>query len=140
MNLTDKQFAEIADNLLAGMIVVLEKKTGKIDFHPEEMDYFFDDEENPWKELIDKVEENPEEYILVEPMPSYESFKVMERFANRLEVGDVKTEAIRALNMRKPFRNFKDVVESSEYRQDWFDYQLQENIDWVKRQVELELD
>jgi hypothetical protein len=141
MKLNDQKYKEIADELLCGMVAIIEKSSGKIDSHPTDLDsHFMMDEENPWQELIDKVEENWEDYILIEPMPSFESFKIMERFAHQLEEGKTKTEAIRALEMRKPFRHFKDVVESSEFRQNWFDFQLQENINWVKLQVEGEIE
>ncbi|MRT93586.1 UPF0158 family protein [Ancylomarina sp. 16SWW S1-10-2] len=140
MNLTDKLFVEIADLLLTGMVCVIEKKTGKIDSYPKNMD-FFDEEENPWEELIEKVEEDWDSYILIDPMPSSESFNMMKSFANKLEECELKVRLINALEKAKPFRNFKNIVDDSgENRQKWFDFQLQENIKWVKMQYESELD
>jgi len=140
MNVTEKQFAEIADLLLSGMVCIIEKNTGNIDSHPKDMD-FFEDEENPWKELIEKVDENRENYIIIETMPGHESFNVMKSFIDELEEGKLKLSLINALDKAKPFRNFKSIVDDSgEYRQKWFDYQLQENIKWVKMQYESELD
>lgn len=140
MNVTEKQFAEIADLLLSGMVCVIEKSTGKIDSHPKDMD-FFEDEENPWEELIEKVEKDWESYILIDTMPGNESFNVMKNFTDKLEEGKLKVSLINALEKAKPFRNFKNIVDdSAEYRQKWFDYLLQENIKWVKMQYESELD
>jgi hypothetical protein len=140
MVLTEKQFAEIADLLISGMVCIIEKKTGKIDSHPNDMD-FFEGEENPWEELIEKVEEDWDSYILLDPMPSNKSFDVMKDFANDLDEGDLKLSLHNALNKNKPFHNFKFIVDNSgEFRQKWFDFQLQENIKWVKMQYESELD
>ena len=140
MNLSEKQFAEMADLLLSGMVCVIEKKTGKVDSHPEEMD-FFGDEENPWEELIEKVEEDWDSYILIEPMPSSESFNIMKNFAENLETCELKRQLLSILEKAKPFRKFKNIIDDSgEYRQKWFDFQLQENIKWVKMQYESELD
>ena len=140
MNLTEKHFAEIADTLLTGMVCVIEKKTGKIDSYPKDMD-FFDEEENPWKELIEKVEDDWDSYIVIEQMPSSESFKVMRSFTDKLEECELKVRLFNALERAKTFRNFKNIVDDSgEYRQKWFDFQLQENIKWVRMQYESELD
>jgi hypothetical protein len=35
----------------------------------------------------------------------------------------------------RPFRNFKDLIDTSDYRQDWIDFKKQANIDWVKEQI-----
>jgi hypothetical protein len=140
MNLTEKQFTEIADLLISGMVCVIEKKTGKIDSHPEDMN-FFEEEENPWEELIEKVEEDWDSYILIDPMPSNESFNVMKNFTDTLEESELKARLISALEKAKPFHNFKTIIDDSgEYRQKWFDFSLQENIKWVKMQYESELD
>jgi hypothetical protein len=140
MNLTEKQFTEIADLLISGMVCVIEKKTGKIDSHPEDMN-FFEEEENPWEELIEKVEEDWDSYILIDPMPSNESFNVMKNFTDKLEESELKVRLIYALEKAKPFHNFKNIIDDSgEYRQKWFDFLLQENIKWVKMQYESELD
>jgi len=140
MNLTEQKFSEIADLLLSGMVCVIEKDTGKIDSHPADMDFFMD-EENPWEELIEKVEEDWESYILIDPMPGHKSFEVMKDFADELDEGDLKVSLEKALNKNKPFQKFKSIVDDSgEFRQKWFDFQLQENIKWVKMQYESELD
>ncbi len=140
MDLTEKKFAEIADLLISGMVCIIEKKTGKIDSHPKDMD-FFESEENLWEELIEKVEEDWDSYILFDPMPSNKSFDVMNDFADDLDEGDLKLSLHNALNKSKPFHNFKCIVDNSgEFRQKWFDFQLQENIKWVKMQYESELD
>jgi hypothetical protein len=65
----------------------------------------------------------------------------MKDFADDLDEGDLKLSLQDALNKNKPFQNFKFIVDNSgEFRQKWFDFQLQENIKWAKMQYESELD
>ncbi len=39
------------------------------------------------------------------------------------------------LSNRKPFQNFKFMIDSSEYRQDWFDFKKKGYIEFVKGQI-----
>jgi len=60
-------------------------------------------------DLPEDLENNPR-YRLIDPLASHESFQIMEDFVDSL--GDTK-EAGRlqeALNRRKPFRQFKDIL------------------------------
>jgi hypothetical protein len=69
-------------------------------------------------------------------MDSNQSFRVMERFVDRVDSEKFREKLINALNRRKPFRNFKYQIDDSDYRQDWFDFKLQQNMEWVKEQIE----
>ena len=61
-------------------------------------------------------------YIEIEPMESHDSFKIMEYFIDELSDKNFQNKLINALNRKKPFANFKHLVENSDYRQQWFDY------------------
>jgi len=43
-----------------------------------------------------------------------------------------------ALEWKKPFSNFKNLIETSTYRQAWFDFKRAENEKWIKEQLRLE--
>ena len=60
----------------------------------------------------------------------------MEAFAERLK-GDEKlqNQLFRALNNRKPFANFKDIIDNSDYRQNWFDFKFR----WLENSVAIQL-
>jgi hypothetical protein len=134
MKLTDEQYKQIADDLLCGMVVIVEKSNGNVDSYPAGIgDHLMFDEENPYQDIIDKVENNWQDYIEISPMQSSESFNIMERFADGLEESELKKQVFRALQKRKPFRNFKDLVEYSDHREKWFEFQLQEHIEYAKR-------
>ena len=57
----------------------------------------------------------------------------MENFAEQLEGNDeLKHALFNALKMRKPFREFKWLIDDSgDYRQQWFDFKSAELKQWV---------
>jgi hypothetical protein len=59
-------------------------------------------------------------------VPSSESFRIMERFVYQLEDGTLKSELEYALQIRKPFQNFKHLIDNSDYREAWFAFKQNE--------------
>ncbi len=134
MNYSDKTIKEIAELIDCGHLCFLEKANGKIEYYPKEIDLFLD-EENPWQDVIDKIENNQSEYVRIEKMNSKQSFLVMENFTEKLESESLRKKLLNALNRSKAFRNFKYLIEISDYRQNWFDFKLEQNIRWIKEQI-----
>jgi hypothetical protein len=90
-----------------------------------------------WQEDIDEIEENYSDYFVIEKMNSTEAYKIMEGFTESLEDNPLYNKLINALNRRKPFQNFKWIIDNSgEYRQKWFDYKSKYYISWVKEKIE----
>lgn len=83
-----------------------------------------DDElfEDIYGEELKIIKQNKKDYIKFEPLESFESFKIMERFANQINDEKLKTELENILQKRKPFQNFKHAIDHSDYRQEWFDF------------------
>ncbi len=120
-----KAVSDIAGSLLAGYICYFNPDTLEVEDIPKgviddplefEMQTGFTPDDmagkhGEWKTCIE-----------IEPMESRESFKVMEYFADDMEDIDFRNKLIHALTNRKPFANFKYLVDNSEYRQDWFDF------------------
>lgn len=140
MKLKEDIIREMADSLLCGMECYYHRPSNTFIEYPKDAeDHYMKWEENPWQEVIDKVENNPEEYITVEPMPSFRSFEVMEKFARIVDSLPFAARLLDVLSRKRPFRNFNDLVENDfDYRQDWFDFRLRENMEWVKDQIEFE--
>ena len=135
MKLTENQISEIAELLDAGLICFFHRPTGSIDYHPDPLDPYFDAE--PWQETIDKIEELWDDYERIDKMDSNTAFRVMEAFADSINEKKVKSKLYNLLSRPKPFSNFKAEVETSIYRQDWFDFKKEAYIDWVKKQIEI---
>lgn len=133
MIIPDHKIKGIAELLETGMIVFYHKETGEIKYHPDPDDPYFDPE--PWQEEIDNIERDREKYLKFESMESWQAFKVMEHFADSLSDLKFKGMVYDRLSRKGPFQNFKMLVESSDYRQDWFDFRDMATIEWVKEQL-----
>ncbi|MGI0108180.1 UPF0158 family protein [Salinimicrobium sp. WS361] len=134
MKVKEASIQEMAEHLLCGNLCFLNTITSNFEYHPAEMD-FFPDEENPWQEVIDKLEKNWDDYIRIEPMNSNQSYGVMQSFADRLEADDFREKLLAALSRPKPFRNFNYLIHQSDFRQEWFDFRQERNVDWVREQI-----
>ncbi|MTI21245.1 hypothetical protein E1176_09455 [Fulvivirga sp. RKSG066] len=134
MTIKEKQIIEIAELLDTGMICFYHRPTGRIDSHPDPNDPYFDPE--PWQDVIDRIENEWGNYERIEKMESFESYRVIENFAYSLADESFKKKILNAISKRKPFRNFKNLIDYSDYRQNWFDFKNKAYIDFVKRQVE----
>ena len=56
----------------------------------------------------------------------------MERFTDQIDSILFREKAENILSRPKPFWNFKNLIEQSEFRQVWFDFRLNENMEWLK--------
>ena len=75
---------------------------------------------------LKKIETQKEEFIKFEVLESFESFKIMERFVEQLSGKKLQSELENVLANKKPFQNFKYLIDHSDFRQDWFDFKLKE--------------
>ena len=60
--------------------------------------------------------------ITVEPPESFESFKIMEQFVDEIDDNNLQKRLVNVLSNRKPFANFKNVIENSAFREHWFTF------------------
>lgn len=130
--LNNEQIAEIAELLECGMTCFYHRPTGAIEYYPDDL---LDPE--PWQEIIDKIENDWDNYTIFNKMDSNEGFKVMENFAYSLTDDNFRDKILDRLSKRKPFQNFKILIDSSDFRQNWFDFKKNAYIDFVKRQIEI---
>lgn len=115
---------KIAENNNCGFVCFVNPDTGEME---EAMPEWLEDP-NSLEDVVDQewdemyTFENWDRVITIEPPESHESFKIMEDFAEFKVSGKLQEQLFAALNRRKPFRNFKYLIDESEYRQDWFAY------------------
>ncbi|MBN1969341.1 MAG: hypothetical protein JXR48_01670 [Candidatus Delongbacteria bacterium] len=135
ITLTDKQIKDIAEEIEGGMVLYYNLITGEIKSLPNFDTFGYD--HDLWNEEIDEIEENYRNYFKFEGFDSHESFRIMADFIYTVEDERMQEKLFDTLKMHHPFRNFKDIVEYSEYRQKWFDYKSMRYIQEVKVQIEL---
>ena len=85
---------------------------------------------------LKKVTKNKAEFIKIEILESFESFKIMERFISKIEDKQLQAELENILERKKPFQNFKYLIDHSDFRQNWFDFKQKE----LEKRVENELE
>jgi hypothetical protein len=135
MKVNKKIVSEIAQQLEAGMKVYLNKDTYEIKSvldWDEILDYEL------WEKEENEILQEWTNYVVFTKMESYEAFSVMEEFVSEIEDINFREELVKVLNRKRPFANFKAIVETSDFRDKWFDFRLKRYIEYVKDQLEAE--
>lgn len=136
----EKIITEIAELLDIGECVYLHKQTHEILAHPDPTNHNFDPE---YEYLIDETMEQMgadiENYIEFNPPNSTASFRLMEDFAFALPNERFQLQLLDALKSKKPFRYFRNAVDDSPFREDWFDFKQKRLEEMVKSTLEMAL-
>ncbi|HLV43021.1 MAG TPA: UPF0158 family protein [Brumimicrobium sp.] len=93
--------------------------------------------EEMFKEQINRVKAHKKDFIKIEVLESLESFKIMEKFKDEVPDLQLKEQLGNALADRKPFQNFKRLVDNSNYREDWFKFKVNEIENRVRKILEV---
>ena len=124
----------IAQSIDAGLVCYINMQTMEIiEIYKEMFDVYDFDFEGKEEDEIDEVakalKNNLDKIvswtkkIVIEPLYSNESFKIMEYFiGDIIPEGSFQKKLYNAINRCKPFANFRYIVDDSEYLQDWYDY------------------
>lgn len=130
--LTEEQIKEIADQLDCGFRSFWHRQTGELIFVPDFSNNPYADSEF-YEDVLEKLDNNFGDYIEIEKPQSSDSFEIMANFTKQLNDNNkLKNELINALNKKKPFREFKFVIDNSGvYRQQWFDFKNAQLKQWV---------
>lgn len=135
MEVSKQILDNIADSLEAGFKGFIHRDTFEVVTYLDPGRYF-DLDPVTYKEEMDKIKKNKKKFIEIEEMDSRESFRVMEEFAESLETSTTKIKLITALEGHKPFANFKHQIENSgDFRQLWFAFRREKNIEWIKNHL-----
>jgi hypothetical protein len=136
-NLTPKIISEIAGHLNCRENCYYNSKTNQIITIPQFLEIYDDEEYNElFQKDIDEVNNHKSEYIKIEVLKSFESFKIMERFTDKISEDHFKNSLEKILQKKKPFRNFKYEIDNSEYREAWFEFSQKETEKIVGRIIE----
>ncbi|MBK9018395.1 MAG: hypothetical protein IPM82_32545 [Saprospiraceae bacterium] len=77
----------------------------------------------------------PENFLEIEPMPSYLAFQVMEDFVETTPRA-LKARLLMALEKRKPFQHFNHEIDNSgDWRERWFAFRSEKYRAWVSGQL-----
>ena len=139
--LSDEQVLDISQDLDIGFMVYVHRQTGEIIKFPKGIeDEYMDEEENLWAKDMEKVEKNADDYVCLRPMESHESFGVMEGFAETVEDASIRKKLLSALNNRKPFRGFRDILDNDGNIDDWYAFKMKSEQARLKQELEYAFD
>lgn len=128
---------KIAQELDSGFNCYYNSKTDEIVAIPN-FSQFSDDEDfkEAFNDSLEKVKKHKTDFIKIETLESFESFKIMELFVEQMSDQNLKAELENVLANKKPFQNFKHKVDHSDFRQNWFEFKQKE----LEKRVENELE
>ncbi|MCC1485630.1 UPF0158 family protein [Winogradskyella immobilis] len=128
---------KIAQELDSGFNCYYNSKTDEIVAIPN-FSQFTDDEDfkEAFSDSLEKVKKHKTDFIKIEALESFESFKIMELFVEQMSEQNLKAELENVLANKKPFQNFKHKVDHSDFRQNWFEFKQKE----LEKKVENELE
>lgn len=113
---------EIAELIDIGEVVFLHRETHEILSYPAPDRSGYNEYDYLAEKVLAITDMNPELYIQFDPPDSRESYKIMESFMETVEIGKIKALLQGSLNSNKPFRNFRNTLESEGIEDDWYDY------------------
>ncbi|MEW4924299.1 UPF0158 family protein [Algibacter sp. 2305UL17-15] len=118
---------EIAQSIDCGYDCYYNPKTGRIIEIPD-LSTIYDQElfEEAFQSDLETIETYEDDFIKIEPLESFEAFKIMERFVDQLPENTLKSKLETALQRKKPFQNFKYLVDHSDFRESWFKFKQNE--------------
>lgn len=135
-NTKSKIINEIAQELDCGNECYYNPKTNEIIAIPHYSIIMDEDEfQELFQEDLEAIEKNRADLIKIDPLESSESFKIMEVFVDQIPEAKFKTKLENILKERKPFQNFKNSIDHSDFRQDWFDFKKIEMEKIVERKL-----
>lgn len=113
----------VADSIDAGLICFINPETFEVEEAPQGL---IDPEEfemttgEKWDDSFKHKDWS--KCITVEPPESGDSFNIMAQFTNEVADKRLQSRLIYALNHKRPFANFKGIVETSVLRKKWFSF------------------
>ena len=131
----NKLIKEIAEQLECGNKAFIHKQTKQTIIIPDTENNIYADD-SLFEDELEELENNFDNYHRIESMTSTESFEIMERFTmDLIDNETLQNKLIDALNKRKPFREFKFIIDNSgSYRNKWFDFKNEEYLLFVEKQ------
>ena len=133
MKISGKQIHEISQDLQCCLKTFINRETGEIKSILDPNDVHSDPE--TWEEELDKIENEWIDYSVIEKMESWEAFQIMEDFLEEIKVERLKEDILKILNRKSPFANFKAEIESSSFRQNWFDFRVLKYEKYVRQKL-----
>lgn len=119
----EEKIRMIADLVDSGEKVWFHVHTHEVLSHPDPGHHSFSSE---WdylvEDVMDQVFLDYDNYIEIPPPDPSTSYRIMAEFADTVSDVRFRARLLDALGGKKPFRFFRNAVEESPFREEWFDF------------------
>jgi hypothetical protein len=137
LSLTEKEVEQLAHQLIKGNICFYQLDKKKIYQMPDDEDYFNYDLTPDEEDILDAIDENPENYLELTKMEPAQEHQMMQDFIDRkVKERALAEDLVNVLSKPKPITGFKFQIEESKYKNDWIEFRTWKYQDWVKEQVD----
>ncbi|MDF2158813.1 UPF0158 family protein [Algoriphagus sp. CAU 1675] len=137
LSLTEKEVDHISTQLLKGMVCFYQLDKKKVHQMPDDEDYFNYDLTEEEEDILDEIEDNPNNFAEFTKMEPAQEHQVMQDFIDRkVKERNLAEELVSALTKPKSMTAFKFLIDESKYKNDWVEYRKMKYQDWVKEQVD----
>jgi len=127
----------MAHQLLKGMICFYQIDKKKIYQMPDDEDYFNYDLTPDEEDILDEIDEDPDNYLEFTKMESAQEHQMMQDFVDRkVKEKALAEDLVSVLSKPKPITGFKFQIETSKYKTEWIEFRTFKYRDWVKEQVD----
>ena len=135
IEIDDKKINEIAQYLDCGMNCYLNIKTGELIDIPENYEEIDDEDAiEMFGDILEKIEDP--DFKKIEVLESYDSFQIMKSFLDKVTNSALQSKLELALEGKKPFANFKNLLDNSDFRESWFAHKQVELEKYVREQIQ----
>jgi len=137
LSLTEKEIELIATQLLKGNVCFYQLDKKKIHHMPDNEDYFNYDLTEEEEDILDEIEEQPENFAEFTKLEPSQEHQIMQDFIDqRIKERNLAEELVDALSKPKAATGFKFLLDGSTYHEEWTDYIRGKYQDWIKEQVD----
>ncbi|EIM74800.1 hypothetical protein A3SI_15266 [Nitritalea halalkaliphila LW7] len=138
LSLSNHEVETIAAHLIKGMVCFYQVDQKKIFHLPDDEDYFNYDLTPEEEDILDEIEDDPDNFAEFVRMEAPQEHKMMEDFVLR-QVKDkgFQDELFNALSKPKASTAFKFLIDGApKMKEIWKEYRLDKYKDWVMEQVD----
>jgi hypothetical protein len=137
LSLTEKEVDHITAQLLKGMVCFYQVDKKKIHQMPDDEDHFNYDLTEDEEDLLDEIEEDPDNFAEFTKMELAQEHQMMQDFIDRkVKEKNLADDLVSVLAKPKASTGFKFLIEESKYKLEWIGFRKDKSNDWVKEQVD----
>lgn len=137
LSLTEKEVDLIATQLLKGNVCFYQLDKKKIHHMPDDEDYFNYDLTPEEEDILDEIEDNPENFAEFTRLEAIQEHQLMQDFVDRrIKEKTLAEDLVSALSKPKATTAFRFLLDGSKYKGEWSEFLRGKYQDWIKEQVD----